>query len=40
MMCRWPGCYFMHMQSKRMIEHSTEAHGMAQAKPAREKGGD
>ena len=38
MMCGWPGCYFMHMQSKRMIEHSAEVHGMAQAKPAREKG--
>ena len=40
MMCGWPGCYFMHMQSKRMIEHSAETHGMAQAKPALEKGGD
>ena len=38
MMCGWPGCYFVHMQSKRMIEHSTEVHGMARAKPAREKG--
>ena len=40
MVCRWPGCCFVHMQSKRMIEHSTEAHGMARAKPAREKSGD
>ena len=40
MVCGWPGCYFVHMQSKRMIEHSAEAHGMAWAKPAREKGGD
>ena len=40
MVCGWPGCYFMHMQSKRMVEHSTEVHGMAWAKPAREKGGD
>ena len=40
MVCRWPGCYFVHMQLKKMIEHSTEAHDMAQAKPAREKGGD
>ena len=34
----WPGCYFVHMQSKKMIEHSAEAHGMAWAKPARDKG--
>ena len=40
LVCRWPGCYFVHMQSKKMIEHSAEAHGMARAKPAREKGGD
>ena len=40
MVCRWPGCYFVHMQSKKMIEHSTEAHDMARAKPARDKGGD
>ena len=40
MVCGWPSCYFVHMQSKRMIEHSAEAHGMAQAKPAREKSGD
>ena len=40
MVCGWPSCYFMHMQSKKMIEHSAEAHDMARAKPAREKGGD
>ena len=40
MVCGWPGCYFVHMQSKKMIEHSAEAHDMARAKPAREKGGD
>ena len=40
MVCGWPGCYFVHMQSLRMIEHSSEVHGMAQAKPSREKGGD
>ena len=40
MVCGWPGCYFVHMQSLRMIEHSTEVHGMARAKPAWEKGGD
>ena len=40
MVCGWPGCYFIHMQSKKMIEHSAEAHDMAQAKPARDKGGD
>ena len=40
MVCGWPGCYFVHMQSKRMIEHSAEAHSMARAKPAREKSGD
>ena len=37
LVCGWPGCYFVHMQLKRMIEHSAEVHGMAQAKPAREK---
>ena len=37
MVCGWPGCYFAHMQSKKMIEHSTEVHGMARAKPAQEK---
>ena len=40
MVCGWPGCYFVHMQSKKMIEHSAEAHGMARAKPPREKGGE
>ena len=40
MVCRWPSCYLVHMQSKKMIEHSAEAHGMARAKPAREKAGD
>ena len=40
MVCGWPGCYFIHMQLKKMIEHSAEAHDMARAKPAREKGGD
>ena len=40
MVCGWPGCYFVHMQSKKMIEHSAEAHDMAQAKPAQDKGGD
>ena len=38
LMCGWPGCYFVHMQSKKMIEHSAEVHDMAQARPAREKG--
>ena len=40
LMCGWPCCYFVHMQSKKMIEHSTEVHNMARARPAREKGGD
>ena len=40
LMCGWPGCYFVHMQSKKMIEHSAEVHNMAQARPFREKGGD
>ena len=40
MVCGWPGCYFVHIQAFRMIEHSAEAHGMARAKPACEKGGD
>ena len=40
LMCGWPGCYFVHMQSKKMIEHSAEVHDMARAQPAREKGGD
>ena len=41
LVCGWPGCYFVHMQSLRMVEHSSEVHGMAHAKPARDhKGGD
>ena len=41
LVCGWPSCYFVHMQSKKMIEHSAEAHGMNRAKPARgDKGGD
>ena len=40
MVCGWPGCYFIHMQSLRMIEHNAKVHNMAWAKPAREKGGD
>ena len=40
LMCGWPGCYFVHMQSKKMIEHSAEVHNMARAQPARERGGD
>ena len=41
LVCGWPGCYFVHMQSKKMIKHSAEAHGMNRAKPARgDKGGD
>ena len=41
MVCGWPSCYFIHMQLKKMIEHSAEAHGMNRAKPARgDKGGD
>ena len=35
LVCGWPGCYFVHMQSLRMVEHSSEVHGMARAKPAR-----
>ena len=31
LVCGWPGCYYVHMQSKKMIEHSTEVHGMARA---------
>ena len=38
MVCGWPGCYYVHMQSKKMIEHSAEVHDMARAKPA--QGGD
>ena len=33
LVCGWPSCYFVHMQSKKMIEHSAEAHGMNWAKP-------
>ena len=40
MVCGWPNCYFVHMQSKKMIEHSAKAHGMARAKPAQDKGGN
>ena len=40
LVCGWPGCYFVHMQSKKMIEHSAEAHGMNRAKPARGDKGD
>ena len=40
LMCGWPGCYFVHMQSKKMIEHSAEVHDMAWARPARKRGGD
>ena len=40
LVCGWPGCYFVHMLSKKMIEHSTEAHGMNRAKPARGDKGD
>ena len=40
MVCGWPGCYFVHMQLKKMIEHSAEVHDMARAKPAQDKGGD
>ena len=38
MVCGWPGCYYVHMQAVHMIEHSAEVHGMARAKPARDKG--
>ena len=40
LMCGWAGCYFVHMQSKKMIEHSAEVHNMARAQPAQERGGD
>ena len=40
LMCGWPSCYFVHMQSKKMIEHSAEVHNMVWARPARERGGD
>ena len=33
LMCGWPGCYYVHMQSKKMIEHSAEVHGMVRAQP-------
>ena len=34
LVCGWPSCYFVHIQSKKMIKHSAEAHGMNQAKLA------
>ena len=37
LMCGWPGCYFVHMQSKKMIKHSAEVHNMAWARPYQEK---
>ena len=40
LMCGWPGCYYVHMQSKKMIEHSTEVHNMARARSILAKGGD
>ena len=40
LMCGWPGCFFVHMQSKKMIEHSAEVHNMVRARPARERIGD
>ena len=41
LVCGWPGCYFVHMQLKKMIEHSAEAYCMNRAKPAQgDKGGD
>ena len=40
LMCGCPGCYFVHMQFKKMIEHSAEVHNMARALPSWEKGGD
>ena len=40
MVCGWLGCYFVHMQAVHMIEHSAEVHGMARAKPARDKGSE
>ena len=40
LMCGWPSCYFVHMQSKKMIEYSAEVHDMARVWPAQEKGGD
>ena len=38
LVCGWPSCYYVHMQSKKMIEHSPEVHSMARARPPREKG--
>ena len=40
LMCGWPSCYYVHMQSKKMIEHSAEVHSMVRARPTREKGRD
>ena len=40
LVCGWPGCYYVHMQAIYMIEHSAKVHGMARAKPARDRGGD
>ena len=40
LVCGWPGCYYVHMQAVHMIEHSAEVHGMARAKPARDRGGE
>ena len=41
LVCGCSSCYFVHMQSKKMVKHSAEAHGMNWAKPARgDKGGD
>ena len=37
LVCGWPGCFFVDMQSLKMIEHSSEVHGMARAKPCRDK---
>ena len=28
LMCGWRGCYFVHIQSKKMIEHSSKEHNM------------
>ena len=40
LVCGWPSCYYVHIESKKMIEHSAEVHGMAQARPPWEKGRD
>ena len=40
LVCGWPGCYFVHMHSLKMVEHISEVHGMARAKPCWEKGRD